>query len=104
MPVIYVSVLERYKWSGLDRSDEAALLNAVMRGNLRAAYEYVWRGGSRETVKKVCRRVLHMRVEESVKRSALWLLRNVDRLTFKEQDGWVLVLVGKKVVGYLRKG
>ncbi len=98
-----MSILERYKWSGMDRSDEAALLNAVMRGNLRAAYEYVWRGGDRETVKKVCQRVLRMRVEEGVKRSALWLLENVDKLTFEERDDWVLVLVGKRVVGYLRK-
>ncbi len=94
--------LERFRWGPWTRGEE--LFNALERGFLPAAYEYIYLTGDREGVKRTTLRVLELPLERKIRRRLLWLLKIIDRIYFTErEEGWVMVRVPGKVIGWIRR-
>ena len=94
--------LKKFRWGPWTEGEE--LLNALQRGFIPAAYEYVLRTGDREEVKRTVLKLLGSPLESRVRRRLLWLLKIVDRITFLDRgDGWIMVLIPGKVIGWIRR-
>ena len=94
--------LERFRWGPWTRGEE--LGNALQRGFLPAAYEYLYLTGDRLGLARTILAVLEMPLEYPIRRRLLWLLRILPRIYFTDRgDGWVMVRIPGKVIGWLRR-
>jgi len=94
--------LEKFRWGPWTDGEE--LFNALQRGFLPAAYEYLYLTGNKDDLKQKILRTLNLPLERRVRRRLLWLLRIVDRVWFEDRgDGWIMVRIPGKVIGWLRR-
>ena len=94
--------LELFRWGPWTEEEE--LFNALERGFLPAAYEYLYSTGDKEGLRRIILKVLDLSLKGEVRERLLWLLRVLDRIYFTErEDGWIMVRVPGKVIGWLRR-